>query len=82
MRDSSVSISHVRVLTEVPIAGLLMVQGMDKGSTLAMLLSESAPSLPGMMIFTSFIDEKRNLTNTGLIFLMAILCEVIFAALI
>ncbi len=73
---------YFSTLTEVPIVGLLMGQGMGKGPALAMLLSGPALSLPSMLVITSIMGRKRGLTYIGLVILMAILCGVIFAAII
>jgi len=86
---SSISVASVSgafmyfsTLTEVPIVGLLMAQGMGKGPALAMLLSGPALSLPSMLVIVSIMGKKRGLTYIGLVILMAIICGVIFAAII
>jgi uncharacterized membrane protein YraQ (UPF0718 family) len=47
-----------------------------------MLLSGPALSLPSMLVITSVMGRKRGLVYIGLVILMAILCGVIFAAII
>jgi uncharacterized membrane protein YraQ (UPF0718 family) len=73
---------YFSTLTEVPIVGMLMGQGMGKGPALAMLLSGPALSLPSMLVIVSIMGRKRGLTYIGLVILMAILCGIIFAAII
>ena len=78
----SAALMYFSTLTEVPIVGLLMAEGMGKGPALAMLLSGPALSLPSMLVITSVMGKKRGLTYIGLVILMAIICGVIFAAII
>jgi uncharacterized membrane protein YraQ (UPF0718 family) len=73
---------YFSTLTEVPIVGLLMAQGMGKGPALTMLLSGPALSLPSMLVIVSIMGRKKGLTYIGLVILMAILCGLIFAAII
>jgi uncharacterized membrane protein YraQ (UPF0718 family) len=47
-----------------------------------MLLSGPALSLPSMLVIVSIMGRKRGLTYIGLVILMAILCGIIFAAII
>jgi uncharacterized protein len=78
----SAAFMYFSTLTEVPIVGLLMAQGMGKGPALTMMLSGPALSLPSMLVITSIMGKKRGFTYIGLVLLMAILCGVIFAAII
>ncbi|WP_424358906.1 permease [Methanocella sp. MCL-LM] len=78
----SAAFMYFSTLTEVPIVGLLMAEGMGKGPALAMLLAGPALSLPSMIVITSIMGKKRGLTYIGLIILMAVICGVIFAAII
>jgi uncharacterized membrane protein YraQ (UPF0718 family) len=72
---------YFSTLTEVPIVGLLMAQGMGKGPALAMLLSGPALSLPSMLVITNVMGWKRGLTYIGLVILTAIACGMIFGAI-
>jgi uncharacterized membrane protein YraQ (UPF0718 family) len=81
MASVSAALMYFSTLTEVPIVGLLMGQGMGKGPALAMLLSGPALSLPSMLVITSIMGKKKGFTYIGLVLIMAILCGVIFAAL-
>jgi len=56
---------YFSTLTEVPIVGLLMAQGMGKGPALAMLLSGPALSLPSMLVITSVMGWRKGLTYIG-----------------
>jgi hypothetical protein len=78
----SAALMYFSTLTEVPIVGLLMAQGMGKGPALTMLLSGPALSLPSMLVIVSIMGRKRGLTYIGLVILMAIVCGVIFAAIV
>jgi uncharacterized membrane protein YraQ (UPF0718 family) len=78
----SAALMYFSTLTEVPIVGLLMAQGMGKGPALTMLLSGPALSLPSMLVIVSIMGKKKGFTYIGLVILMAILCGVIFAAII
>lgn len=72
----------IESLTEVPIVGLLMAQGMGKGPALAMLLSGPALSLPSMLVIVNIIGRKKGLTYIGLVIVMAIICGLIFGAIV
>ncbi len=72
---------YFSTLTEVPIVGLLMQQGMGKGPALAMLLAGPALSLPSMLVIVSIMGKKKGLTYIGLVIMMAIVCGLIFGAI-
>jgi hypothetical protein len=73
---------YFSTLTEVPIVGLLMAQGMGKGPALAMLLSGPALSLPSMLVILNIMGRKKGLSYIGLVILMAIICGMIFGAIV
>jgi hypothetical protein len=73
---------YFSTLTEVPIVGLLMQQGMGKAPALAMLLAGPALSLPSMLVILNVMGNRRGLTYIGLVIIMAIICGLIFAAII
>jgi uncharacterized membrane protein YraQ (UPF0718 family) len=73
---------YFSTLTEVPIVGLLIAQGMGKGPALAMLLSGPALSLPSMLVILNIMGRKKGLTYIGLVIIMAIICGLIFGAII
>nr|WP_254591389.1 permease [Methanocella conradii] len=76
------ALMYFSTLTEVPIVGLLMAQGMGKGPALAMLLSGPALSLPSMLVILNIMGRKKGLTYIGLVILMAIICGMVFGAII
>jgi uncharacterized membrane protein YraQ (UPF0718 family) len=73
---------YFSTLTEVPIVGLLMAQGMGKGPALAMLLSGPALSLPSMLVILNIMGRKKGFTYIGLVILMAVICGLVFGAII
>jgi uncharacterized membrane protein YraQ (UPF0718 family) len=73
---------YFSTLTEVPIVGLLMAQGMGKGPALAMLLSAPALSLPSMLVILNIMGRKKGFTYIGLVILMAVICGLVFGAII
>lgn len=76
------SLMYFSTLTEVPIVGLLMAQGMGKGPALAMLLAGPALSLPNMLVITNIMGKKKGLTYIALVIIMAIICGLVFGAII
>lgn len=76
------ALMYFSTLTEVPIVGLLMQQGMGKGPALAMLLAGPALSLPSMLVITSVMGKKKGLTYIGLVILMAVICGLLFGAIV
>ncbi len=76
------ALMYFSTLTEVPIVGLLMAQGMGKGPALAMLLSGPALSLPSMLVIINIMGSKKGLTYICLVILMAIICGMAFGAII
>jgi uncharacterized membrane protein YraQ (UPF0718 family) len=73
---------YFSTLTEVPIVGLLMAQGMGKGPALAMLLSGPALSLPSILVILNVMGRKKGFTYIGLVILTAIMCGLIFGAIV
>ncbi len=75
------TLMYFSTLTEVPIVGLLMAQGMGRGPALAMLLAGPALSLPSMLVILNVMGKKKGLTYIGLVIAMAIVCGLAFGAI-
>ncbi|MCD1293947.1 hypothetical protein CUJ83_02915 [Methanocella sp. CWC-04] len=76
------ALMYFSTLTEVPIVGLLMAQGMGKGPALTMLLAGPALSLPNMLVITNIMGKKKGFTYIGLVIVVAIASGLIFGAII
>jgi len=75
------TLMYFSTLTEVPIVGLLMAQGMGRGPALAMLLAGPALSLPSMLVILNVMGKKKGLSYIGIVVLMAIACGLAFGAI-
>lgn len=71
------SLMYFATLTEVPIVGALLENGMHRGPATALLLAGPSLSLPNMIVITKVIGIKRAMTYIGLVVILSALAGMI-----
>ena len=73
---------YFATLTEVPILGMLMDNGMAQGPALALLLAGPALSIPSLLVIRSILGNLKTAVFTGLVVVMATIAGMGYGAFV